>query len=345
MRPFSLMMLSIFLSWGCAAAPPVPADSAISRVQAKSQKQRFQEQLLGQMGQVSLTGYQDYTVGPEDLLEITFFGNEDLGREVRVNGRGEVSLPLVGPVKIADLTPKEIEDRLVQLYQEGRFIRHPQITVFVKDYRHQRVMVTGAVVQPGAYEMIGPRTLLEMLGKAGGLKENAGDMVYVIRRQSAAALAQVKAEQMQPFSPGSETIVIDLRRLLLEGALNFNLPIQNGDVVHVPHAQHAYVLGSVKKPGAVAVKENLTVTQALAMAEGLDPLLASYRVSVIRFNEQGERVVIPVNLGEVTAGNAPDPAVKANDVIFAQESGFRRLLVDIRMLLPVGVGASLPLIP
>ncbi len=126
-------------------------------------------QLLAQANRGTLSGYKDYKVGPEDLLEVDFFGQDDLHREVRVNGLGEISLPLIGAVTVAGLSPQEIEGRLIQAYKDGKFIRKPQVSVSVKEFRHQRVMVTGAVANPGSYEVIGPRTLLEMLGKAGGV--------------------------------------------------------------------------------------------------------------------------------------------------------------------------------
>lgn len=346
-------ILILFVS-GCAGAgsgKQVLTDHMISQIQAQPKKDNLQERLLAQVSQATLIGYRDYEVGPEDLLEISFFGLDDLYREVRVNGRGEITMPLVGVVKVSGLSPQQIEVLLVKLYKEGEFINHPQITVLVKEYRHQRVMVTGAVAQPGSYEMIGPRTLLEMLGKAGGLKEGpgdvkAGDVVHIIRSQSAADRTKaLKGGRAQPFSPGTETIVVDLRRLLLEGAVELNLPIKNGDIIHVPYAQSAYVLGAVNRAGSVPVRENLTVAQAVALAGGTNPLLASNQVTVVRFDNQGQRVSIPVNLSQVTQGSEADIPVKANDIVFVQESGFRRFLFNFKQLMPGSFGATLPLIP
>ena len=153
-----------------------------------------------------MDGYRDYKVGPEDLLEVTFFGQDDLHREARVNGNGEISLPLIGAIAVGGRSPQEIETHLVQAYKAGRFIRDPQISVSVKEYRHQRVMVTGAVATPGSYEVIGPRTLLEMLGKAGGIIDKpemkAGDLVYVARAQNAPALMKTAKGTKEP-TPGA----------------------------------------------------------------------------------------------------------------------------------------------
>ena len=326
-----------------ATGGKISQEQALSQIKGPPPKSLLQDQLLAQLSRTTLTGYRDYEVGPEDLLEISHLGLNELNLEVRVTGQGEISLPLVGAVPVSGLTPQKIEARLVKLYREGEYLINPQITVLVKEYRHQRVMVTGAVAQPGSYEVIGPRTLLEMLGKAGGLSEKAGDMVHIIRAQSAAERTRaLKGAPTQSFSPGTETIVVDLRRLLLKGALELNLPIRNGDVIHVPFAQSAYVLGAVNRAGSVPVRENLTVSQAVALAGGTNPLLASDQVTIVRLNEQGQRLTIPVNLKNVVAGSEADVLLRENDVVYVHESGFRRFLYNFKSLMPGSFGATIP---
>ncbi len=342
---FILAMLLLATS-GCAPGPRLPAVPEQLSVQAQTQAQQdnLQQQLLAQMSRATLTSYQDYQIGPEDLLEVSFFGIEELQREVRVNGRGEITLPLVGQVQASGISPQQVEDKLRQLYKEGGYINNPQISVLVKEYRHQRVMVSGAVDQPGSYEVIGLRTLLEMLGQAGGLNDKSGDVVHVVRHQSAADRA--KRERTTPSgsgAPAAETIVIDLRRLLVQGDLELNIPIQGGDIIHVPFARNAFVVGAVNKPGGVPIKDNLTVTQALAVAGGLNPLLASNKVTIVRFDEHGEQTNFSVNLSDTLTGRKQDILVQENDIVFAHESGMRRILFNIKNLMP---GAfSLPLRP
>jgi polysaccharide export outer membrane protein len=281
-------------------------------------------------------------------LQVTFLGQENLGREVRVNGKGEIALPLIGTVQVAELSPQKIEDQLVQLYREKRYIKNPQITVFVKEYRHQRVMVTGAVQTPGSYEIIGPRTLLEMLGKAGGLKESAGNKVHVVRNQSYSEVNKAKyhggTQSPQPYPPGSEITEIDLSQLMTKGAMAMNVPIKNGDTIHVPFANNAFVMGAVTKPGNVPVKDNITVTQALAMAGGINPLYGSNNVSIIRVEDNGQRRKIPVDIGKVTSGENMDVPLKENDIVFVQESGYKKFLYNFKILNPIPTSAPLPFI-
>lgn len=330
-----------YLAGGCGPAVRVSPEAAVAKAQTEAKQNRLQKQLMAQANRSLVAGFRDYKVGPEDLLEVTFLGQNELYREVRVNGQGEIDLPLVGPVPVAGLSPVEISQKLSRLYREGKYLKEPQITVVVKEYRHQRVAVSGAVNKPDFYEIIGPRTLLEVLGMAGGLSEKAGDMVHVIRKPRVGGEGQViQAAAVESFTPGYETMVINLNRLLKEGSLSLNLPIKSGDVIYVPFAKNAYVLGAVTKPGSVPVKDNITVSQAVAMAGGTDLYVSSSRVTVVRFNENGERMNIALNLRNVRNGTEPDPPLKENDVVFVHESPFRRFLFDIKNLNPLGMGMS-----
>lgn len=122
--------------------------------------------------------------------------------------------------------------------------------------------------------------------------------------------------------------------------MQLNIPIQNGDVIYVPPAEMAFVLGAVKKPGEVPVRNHLTATQAVALSQGQDIILSSNRMTILRFDEQGERLAIPLNLKGITSGQEPDPLLKANDIVFIHENPIRRFFYDIRNLLPGSMGMS-----
>jgi polysaccharide export outer membrane protein len=321
---------------GCGASSGyVQQAQVVAQLEGRQKENQLQQQLLSQTGQASPVNYRDYQIGPEDLLEVQMFGHDNLNRQVRVNGQGAISLPLIGEIQVAGLSPQKLEKRLAEAYGSD-FLRNPQLTVTVKEYRHQRVAVTGAVDKPGQYEMIGPRSLLEMLALAGGLQDKsggkAGDVVHVIRRHSAPELQ--KTEGSRAYAPKAETVVIDLRRLLQEGAVDLNIPIRHGDVIHVPFAGNAYVLGGVRKPGSVAVKDKLTLTQAVALAGGLDPVLANNQVHLLRLDENGKPLNISTNLARVVAQEEKDIPLKENDVVVVGESSLKKALFVFKELLP-----------
>jgi polysaccharide export outer membrane protein len=341
----ALIFIGLGLLVGCAGpSQQVLAVQALSQRPTSPPDQELQNRLMLQASQASLTSYKDYCVGPEDLLVIAILGQDKLNRELRVNGQGEITMPLVGTVKVAGLTPQGIEKRLVELY-DANYLVNPQITVGVKEFRHQRVAVTGAVAKPGPYELIGPRTLLEVLSMAGGFTTTAnnitaGDVVNVIRNQSAPDVAK-SINATQPFAPKTETLVIDLRRLLSGQEPQLNVAVHNGDVIHVPFAGTAYVLGGVKKPGNILVKENLTVSQAVAMAGGVEPLLGTDDITIMRFDEQGNAMRINTSLNRIIAKADPDIPIKDHDVVVVKESGLKKGLFLIRSLFPISGSYSM----
>jgi polysaccharide export outer membrane protein len=307
-------------------------------VSTQEKKQSLNQQIINLGAQAAVKAPHDYQLGSEDLLEIGVYGQEDLHRLVRVNGNEEISMPLVGSVRVTGMTPHQLERRLEELYG-AKYIRNPQVSVFVKEYRHERVAVTGALNKPGFYEIIGPRTLLEVLAMAQGLDPKAGDRVHVIRRRGAKnkSAGNNLADVSKSFTPNTETIVIDLRQLAKDGKPN--IVIQPGDVVNVPFAGLAYVLGSVNKPGSVPVKDNLTVSQAIAVAGSTVAGLAKpQNTTILRMNDQGQAITIPVDLAAIMAKKEPDIVLKEQDVVFVPESTIRRFLYDFRQL--VGGGMS-----
>jgi polysaccharide export outer membrane protein len=133
--------------------------------------------------------------------------------------------------------------------------------------------------------------------------------------------------------------VINLRRLVNGQDPELNIPVRNGDVIHVPFAGTAYVLGGVRKPGNIAVKENLTVAQAVAMAGGVDPILGTNSITIMRFDDQGKPLRINTDLNSIIASNREDLPLKDNDVVVVNESTVKKSLYILRTLLPMPSGS------
>jgi polysaccharide biosynthesis/export protein len=331
------VVVTVLIS-GCGTSKTMTQQQAMAQLATQGKKTNLNQQIANLGAQAAVKGPQDYQLGSEDLLEIGVFGQKDLERLVRVNGKGEITMPLLGPVKVTGLTPQKLERRLEEMYG-AQYLRNPQVSVFVKEYRHERIALTGALKKPGFYEIIGPRTLLEMLATAEGLDERAGDRVQIIRTKGAKKEAPESnlAGVSRPFTPNSETIVIDLKQLASQGKPN--IVIQPGDVINVPFAGLAYVLGSVNKPGSVPVKSNLTVTQAIAVAGSpVAGLAKPQNTTILRMDDQGQPVTIPVNLNAIIAKQEPDIILQEQDVVFVPESVIRRFIIDFKNL--VGGGMS-----
>ena len=107
---------------------------------------------------------QEYTIGPRDVLGITVWGQADLSRDYGVDPDGFIPFPLIGRVKAAGSTPKELAGELTELLGKD-YLVNPQVIVWVKEYLSQKVQVLGAAEKPGVYYLTGPTTILEILSK------------------------------------------------------------------------------------------------------------------------------------------------------------------------------------
>src|SRR5262249_46454497 len=106
---------------------------------------------------MSLTG-EEYRIGKDDLIEIGVFGVPELSAISRVTATGTISLPLLGPVDVADHSPQEVE-RKIEDGLKKNYINDPHVTVFVREYASQPVSVIGAVKHPGIYQIKGQKFL------------------------------------------------------------------------------------------------------------------------------------------------------------------------------------------
>ncbi len=251
------------------------------------------------------TGGPDYRIGADDQLAITVLQAPELNTTARVSEQGAISLPLLGSVRAGGLTTLELEHAIEEQYAQ-KYIKNPEVTVQVTDLRSHPVSVVGAVRRPGILQVRGSTTLLEVLSLAGGVADDAGDAVVVLRKgPSEVSSTEVKLKAL-----------MELRDPRL------NVAIHPGDVVNVRGADVIYVVGAVKKPGAYAMPGNdrVTVLRALALGEGLTPL-ASHNDALVVRTVEGRRVEIPVDLGAVLRGKAQDVPLEAHDVLFVPISG------------------------
>lgn len=304
---------------GCSVTPDY---SVLHGGNSANENQEFNANLSLLAGQASKQG--DYRIGPEDLIEVTLFDIEDLQGEprllsTRVSNGGFVTLPYVGKVQAQGFTPLEFEEHLRMKFR--RFIRSPQITVFIREYRSYEISIVGYVENPGVVQLRGRKTLLEALALAGGLNDEAGRTVRLTRQMGDQTLTEV----------------IDLERLARGGDMKLNPVMLPGDVINVPRAGVFYVEGMVNKPGAYPLLQDTSVTQAIATAGG--PAIALARESGIvlyRKVEDGQRVPMPVDVAAIRLGEAEDFLVQEDDLVVVPVSG-PKFFVD-RLLGLVRVG-------
>jgi polysaccharide export outer membrane protein len=223
----------------------------------------------------------DSEIGPEDILKVTVYGHDDLSLTLVVQPDGTFVYPLVGRVKAAELTTKELEQKLAVLLAQG-YIRNPQVTVVVQEHRSRIVHVVGEVARPGPYALTGSRTLMEVLSRAGPLTPGAGVEVVVIRP----AVASGGAQAGEPTAAGSETAQAEVFRVNLReieaGRLDRNLELRPNDTIMVPAAPRIYVTGEVRQPGGFAFAPGISVRQAISMAGGFTENASTGKLRIVR---------------------------------------------------------------
>ena len=294
---------------------------------------------------------QEYLIGPEDVLDINVFEAPEMNRGVRVSASGEISLPLLGAVAAAGLTPRQLETSLEELLHQ-RYMKDPHVSVFVRDMQSHPVSVVGAVRKPGIFQIRGNKTLLEILSLAEGLADDAGESVIILRRtgeKSAPEFASAKTndaegaslrtqlrdsdspdaagtdlEKVAPIFQGSQRVVqVNLKNLLDSTDPRNNPTVYPGDIVKVSRAGIVYVVGAVGRPGGFAMKTNekISVLQAVALSEGLTRTAAKSGARIIHTNERnGERTETPVDLGKILSGKSSDPMLGPRDILFVPDS-------------------------
>ncbi len=120
-------------------------------------------------------------LGPNDVIEVRVYGEEDLSGTHQVGNEGEVRLPLVGDVVVGGLTPDEAQLEIERAYN-GNFLKNAQVTVLVKEYNSRRVYVLGQVKKPGNYAYEPRMTVIAAIARAGGTERLADENSAVITR-------------------------------------------------------------------------------------------------------------------------------------------------------------------
>lgn len=243
----------------------------------------------------------DVPISSGDLLAISVLGAPDYHYDVRVSSQGDISLPMVGSIRVAGLTTPLAEVAIAQVLEKKNYFNEPTVSVFVKEYTTSGTSVLGEVQHPGIYPLLGHRTLLDALSAAGGTTGRAGKTVTITHRD-------------QIDKP--ETITLESK----DRQSMTNVSVLPGDTIYVSKAGVVYVVGDVKEPtGIILDNPHFTVLQAIAMAHGTNPTAKMGAAKLIR-NIDGAPTEIPIPLDKILAAKSTDVALHADDIVFVPNS-------------------------
>jgi polysaccharide export outer membrane protein len=305
----------------------------ISGVLAQSQPEKNWNDKIQQLS-FARRPVTDYRIGSGDLIEIKVFGEDRLSQQARISPSGEIAMPFLGNVQASGLTQFELEEKISSLLK-GRLLQNPQVTVFIREYRSQPVFVLGAVKNPGNYQITQRLNLVDALAMAGGLDLARAGEEMIVQRPA--------AESDPNATP--ELIKVDLKQLLEEGNLALNLPLQGGDIIQVPERTRRffYVIGEVHRPGVFELppEQDTYVTQALAQAGGPMRTAKTNKGILVRFDDQGGRQEVALNIEDILKGRKSDLTVNPNDVIFVPGSTFKNIGYGLLGVIPSTVSSSI----
>jgi polysaccharide biosynthesis/export protein len=124
-----------------------------------------------------------YVIGPDDVLNIDVWKEQEISRSVPVRPDGKISLPLLNDVQAAGLTPMQLQTSIQERLK--KFIADPQVTVIVTQINSRKIFVLGEVARPGAFPMLPHMTVLQAISTAGGFSQFAKESgVYVLRTEN-----------------------------------------------------------------------------------------------------------------------------------------------------------------
>ena len=121
-----------------------------------------------------------YVIGPEDILLIRVWREPELSGPVAVRPDGKFSLPLVGEIQAAGLTPQQVTEKVREAL--SKYIRQPEVLVSVQKVNSKKYYISGEVQRPGEYPLVVPTTVVEAIAKAGGFREWANKKKIIIIR-------------------------------------------------------------------------------------------------------------------------------------------------------------------
>jgi polysaccharide export outer membrane protein len=223
------------------------ASAGVSQAQAQAQAQ---------------SAYRGYVLGPDDTVQVIVYGQSEFNVTTRVKADGSIVMPLIGIVPAGGETnitlAKLITDKLVA----GGYLKDPLVNIEVGAYVSRSVNIAGNVAAPGIVPLDRPYHALEALLKAGWVRADGANFVY-LRRQ------------------GQPERKLEVEQLVRGGADSDPL-LQPGDTMFVPPAETFFIYGQINSPGMKAILPGMTVRQAIGLAGGVTASGNANKVGLIR---------------------------------------------------------------
>jgi len=272
---------------------------------------------------MDIQGIRNYLLGPGDVLDVRVFGQPDLSGPAQVDGDGNLSsLPfLETAIRAKCRTDKEVQKDIQIAY--SKFINNPQVSVRISERNsRQPATVFGAVRQPTRVEMKRKVRLNELMAVSGGFTERAAGTIQILHTEP--LMCPEPGEEAEAAPVDSTRIPLSIVKIadLRTGKREANPVIRPGDYVLVTEAEPVYITGAVMAPGGLYLRDQLTLSRALAMVGGARKEAKLSDVMVYRLVPgTTEQKTFHVDVAAIKKNQTADFVLEPYDTIEVSESG------------------------
>jgi polysaccharide export outer membrane protein len=273
---------------------------------------------------VDTQGVKNYLLGPGDVIDVRVFGQPDLNAVAEVDSDGNISsLPfLETPIRAKCRTEKDVQKDIAAAY--AKYLKGPQVSVRITERKsRQPATIFGAVRQPTRLIMVRKVRLNEIMAASGGFTERASGTIQILHTEpimcpepgdEAAAAAPIDGTQV----PLEIVKIQDLKA----GKVEANPFIRPGDYIIVTEAEPVYITGSVVSPQGIFMRDQLTLSLAIAMVGGVRKEAKTSDVRIYRQKPGAkEQETIKVDLSAIKKNQTPDILLQPYDVVEVAEAG------------------------
>ncbi|HEY0365252.1 MAG TPA: polysaccharide biosynthesis/export family protein [Pyrinomonadaceae bacterium] len=271
---------------------------------------------------LDIQGIKTYLLGPGDVVDVRVFGQPELSSTAQVDSDGNLgALPfLETSIRAKCRTDKDLQKDITIAY--GKFINNPQVSVRIAERNsRQPATVFGAVRQATRVEMKRKVRLNELMAVSGGFTERAAGTIQILHTEP--LMCPEAGEEAEAAPIDGTRIPLQVVRIadLRAGKLDANPVIRPGDYVLVTEAEPVYITGAVMSPGGLYLRDQLTLSRALAMVGGVRKEAKLNEVKVYRqLAGATNSEPIVVDVAAIKKNQKPDFVLQPYDIIEVGEA-------------------------
>ncbi len=287
------------------AAVPAPAQTG---------KSTLQEHPIEELRRTQPTDAEEYDLGPGDEIKLSVLGRPELSGTHVLGPDGRITLPIAGSVAVGglsrDAASQAVTKALLAFYTE------PVVSIQITHYGANRILLLGAVEHPGVLYFDATPTLLEAITRGGA----TGAVSDKARRMPMHCIIYRGNDQIG---------TVNLKDVFRSG----DIRLRRNDIVYVPGDQERLisVLGEVKSPGPVPLKDESTLASLLADAGGLTDAAGNANVQIIHPDSGAIR---QITFKDLLTPRGKDVTLEIGDIIYVPKSGIAKVGYVLQQLSP-----------